>query len=400
MSDGHNFPHRLARNASQMRKRPSTTMSMASLHQGCRSGSLPGMKSTSDVPGIGGLRAAEGKPTSRLARAGLDAAQSRAPPRGRRPSSVGTSTKLGAGDTACWSAEKRNAILARQTDWISDFCGHEADALGRLALGPRKAPQLGSTFPPPRPGRLSKLESPVHGQSLPVLHNIPRMAAGSEEQQVSSLAAMLNLPLERASSAYRLFKDHADSPGEGASLVDESRLTKTQFGKLACAMTGCHSEDDLPAGIVDDAFKSADKDGGGEIDFSEFAIWFTANSFSERLTLDAGQRALRKLARTYSMSYAQVDQYKQHFDKFDLDRSGMIESDEFQNLLCKCAKIPASGLAHSRVQQLWRAADADGSGEVDFEEFLVFYRKYFDVAAGEGAGFENFYRGVRSHPWA
>lgn len=384
MSDGHNFPLRLARNASQMRKRPSTTMSMASLHQGCHSG----MKNASEVPGIGSLRTAEGKPTSR------------APPRGRRPSSVGTSTKLGAGDTVCWSAEKRNAILARQADWISDFRGHEADALGQLALGPRKAPPLGSTFPPPRPSRLSRLKSTLHGQSLPVLHNIPRMAAGSEEQQVSSLAAMLNLPSDRVSSAYRLFKEHADGPGEGASLVGEGRLTKRQFGKLACAMTGCHSEDDLPAGIVDDAFRSADKDGGGEIDFSEFAIWFTANSFSERLTLDAGQRALRKLARTYSMSYAQVDQYKQHFDKFDLDRSGMIESDEFQNLLCKCAKIPANGLSHSRLQQLWRVADADGSGEVDFEEFVVFYRKYFDVAAGEGAGFENFYRGVRNHPWA
>jgi len=75
----------------------------------------------------------------------------------------------------------------------------------------------------------------------------------------------------------------------------------------------------------------------------------------------------------------------------------MIESSEFPDLLCKCAKIPEHGLSAQRVKQFWNDADTDGSGEVDFEEFMCFYRKYFDLKDSDRAGFENFYRGVRNH---
>lgn len=45
------------------------------------------------------------------------------------------------------------------------------------------------------------------------------------------------------------------------------------------------------------------------------------------------------------------------------------------------------------MKTLWTQADTDGSGEIDFEEFVVFYRKYFD-SGGDACPFEEFYAKV------
>merc|ERR1712187_1004283 len=109
-----------------------------------------------------------------------------------------------------------------------------------------------------------------------------------------------------------------------------------------------------------------------------------------------GQREIRKIARKHGLPIVAVERYKTSFDTFDEDESGMIEYDEFEKLLCALIKVPKDlNLPTSRVRQFWTETDADGSGAIGFEEFLLFYTRYFTVASESACPVESFYRGLR-----
>jgi len=166
-----------------------------------------------------------------------------------------------------------------------------------------------------------------------------------------------------------------------------------QFKKVVHDLLDCVSEDMVDV-LANEAFRDADKDGSSEIHFGDVAVWISSRSFSEVLNLTPEQINMRDLARQYDMTYAQVEQYKKCFDTFDCDGSGAIDRGEFEPLLSKCARLPkGAALPQQRTQTLWRLADLDGSHELDFQEFLVFYKRYFD-----GNGFENMYRFRRQPP--
>jgi len=66
------------------------------------------------------------------------------------------------------------------------------------------------------------------------------------------------------------------------------------------------------------------------------------------------------------------------FAQFDTDNSGNIEYPEFQLLLCKIldVKNPAD-VPGDRMSMFWKQVDTTSNGEVDFSEFLVWYRSNF-----------------------
>lgn len=213
-----------------------------------------------------------------------------------------------------------------------------------------------------------------------------------EAEQLWQLARQLNSPPEMITNAYDFFSRHASAPEATPtvpcpSLLQEGRLSKEQFRKVVHDLLDCVSEDTADV-LVNEAFRDADRDGSNEIDFGEFAIWISSRGFSEVVNLTAEQIDMRDLARKHGMAHAEVEQYKKSFDKFDTDGSGFISRDEFEAILSKCARLPqGTGLPQQKVQTLWRLADSDGSHALDFQEFLVFYRRYFD-----GNGFESMYR--------
>jgi Ca2+-binding EF-hand superfamily protein len=222
--------------------------------------------------------------------------------------------------------------------------------------------------------------------------------ATREAEQLRQLARLLNLPPEMLANAYKVFSRHAAAPDATPaapcpSLLQEGRLSKEQFRKVVHDLLDRVPGDTADV-LVNEAFRDADKDGSNEIDFGEYAIWISSRSFSEVLNLTAEQIDMRDLARKHGMTHAQVEQYKKSFDDFDTDGSGVINRDEFEAILSKCARLPqGTALPQQKVQTLWRLADSDGSHELDFQEFLVFYKRYFD-----GNGFENMYRFRRRPP--
>eukprot|EP00747_Dinoflagellata_sp_TGD_P184855 gnl/TRDRNA2_/TRDRNA2_40889_c0_seq1.p1 gnl/TRDRNA2_/TRDRNA2_40889_c0~~gnl/TRDRNA2_/TRDRNA2_40889_c0_seq1.p1 ORF type:complete len:681 (+),score=63.48 gnl/TRDRNA2_/TRDRNA2_40889_c0_seq1:70-2112(+) len=182
------------------------------------------------------------------------------------------------------------------------------------------------------------------------------------------LAIELRIPVEALRAAFELFEEHSDN-GE---------LSADGFANVLCTLTHVSCVEELPNGMINDCFMSADKDRSDGLDFAEFARWFSRHGFSEEVLLTQEQRELRTVARRYQMPLVDVERYKAAFDSYDSDNSGMIDYDEFVKLLYVLIKVPNSmELPVSRVKQFWSEVDTDGSGSIGFEEFLVFYKRFF-----------------------
>lgn len=204
------------------------------------------------------------------------------------------------------------------------------------------------------------------------------------------LAETYNLPIDQVKRAKETFKRY-DTKGEGQLDQEEFQLMlramlKEQYPRAK----------DVPRYL----FARIDTSQDGKVDFSEFLEWFSMNSFREGLLLPPEQQKMRSIARKWGIPITEAEKMKKEFDKFDSDKSGQIELFEFRKLLKILLKVPAHvDLPENRVNAFWKEIDADGSGEVDFEEFLAWYRKYFDtqgdsIDAGTST-IEHFYSSVR-----
>ena len=64
-------------------------------------------------------------------------------------------------------------------------------------------------------------------------------------------------------------------------------------------------------------------------------------------------------------------EYKQTFDMFDTDQSGRISSAELGQVMEQLGQNPTEADLHAMVSEV----DADGDGEINFEEFLMMMAK-------------------------
>ncbi|CAH1788765.1 unnamed protein product [Owenia fusiformis] len=70
------------------------------------------------------------------------------------------------------------------------------------------------------------------------------------------------------------------------------------------------------------------------------------------------------------MSEGEIAGYREVFNMFDLDGSGSISSGELKVALEEMGFVPSD----EEVQVLLRQIDADGSGQVEWEEFLAMFQ--------------------------
>lgn len=248
-------------------------------------------------------------------------------------------------------------------------------------------------------------------QSSPALlpKQVERLpAVQTDATDLLQLRRSLNLPADVMAQAVELFQRHAKPPRaqrEARRLAmahpfqtspkeklasTKPRLTEETFKKLWAEMSNqVDGEDDaVAAEILKEAFRHAGP--SRELSFNQFAVWFSSRSFSEEVSLDKEGKELRDMARKHAVHHMLVEKYNQIFNRFDTDGNGTIDVHEFEELLCQCVGAPSSiGLPQARVQHLFHLADKDGDKEIQFEEFLSFYKKYL----GSGStGFEDFYR--------
>lgn len=206
---------------------------------------------------------------------------------------------------------------------------------------------------------------------------------------IVQLAEAFNLPIDQMKRARQIFSKY-DTDGNG-------ELDKEEFQLLLRSMLRemYPKAKDVPRYL----FNRVDVSQDGKVDFYEFLEWYSMNSFNEGLLLSPEQQRMRAIARKWGIAITEVEKAKHEFDKYDKDSSGRIDLSEFRALLGILLKVPKHvELPENRVESFWKEIDTDGSGEVDFEEFLSWYRKYFDMTSdnySRTSTIEQFYGSVR-----
>jgi calcium-dependent protein kinase len=102
-----------------------------------------------------------------------------------------------------------------------------------------------------------------------------------------------------------------------------------------------------PPAELEDLLKSIDTDGSGCVDYMEFIA----------ATMD-------------KQKYVQEDVCWSAFKVFDLDGNGTITKDEMSQVFANGSVTDALKMSPAEVQKLMEEADANGDGEIDFEEFM------------------------------
>lgn len=228
---------------------------------------------------------------------------------------------------------------------------------------------------------------------------------GGEVVEVCRLARAMQLPVAEMQQLYAHFRDHARPRAPGAELLRDGRLGQEQFARFVRKhLISAEQQESGPGGggrpagpskaqdgetLADRAAESAgssiarvfaavDVNRDRALSFHEFAEAVRILSFDGEFNVAPEERELRRLAKKYSLTPAELDRYKQMFDELDEDKSGRIENREFENLLYRCGNVPRDiGISASRRHSLWLQADPNLDGSIDFEEFLIFNLNHF-----------------------
>merc|ERR1740138_1161652 len=138
----------------------------------------------------------------------------------------------------------------------------------------------------------------------------------------------------------------------------------------------------------------ADKAGTGSITFDQFATLLCKHSYSESMIVDRlserGQN--RALAKELDITLDEVENLRLDYSKYDDNGDGTIDKEEFKLLLEDRLKVKLQDIPTTRVQHWWRCADKDMRGNISFQEFIRFHKRFFGTARCIAFPLEDFYR--------
>jgi len=228
--------------------------------------------------------------------------------------------------------------------------------------------------------------------AMPVAAERPRKAKPPPPRPTDllKLAKALSIPFPILKQSADVFREHCLRPKhqEHDAHFDALRDGRIPLVQYVKAFGPRMDPDDRPPGCANQE---------STVDFKEFVYWFYSRGFSEDAVLTSEQRGDRADAREMGVDYVDMENYKRTFNKFDTDGSGEIEFEEFEHLIYKLTRVPEGiELPPGRVEQLWREACRDGSGCIQFKDFVTFYSMYFADSDGTSRSpFEDFYSQIR-----
>eukprot|EP00435_Cladocopium_sp_Y103_P057471 s359_g19.t1 len=146
----------------------------------------------------------------------------------------------------------------------------------------------------------------------------------------------------------------------------------------------------------------------GPVDSEQLMIWyrdhiFNLEAFKLRKRFAAEKSGAPQvtldLAKKFQCSCLDLDKMKVKFDDFDLDKSGFIDQYEFEKMMYQLLHCSSqSDFPKTRLDRFWNEADKNSDGQIDFEEFLEWYMKYFGTSYENGpmdAFYASFMPGVQ-----
>jgi hypothetical protein len=185
-----------------------------------------------------------------------------------------------------------------------------------------------------------------------------------------SLARQYRVPIEQVKAKHQEFVD--------LGLNSNGELSRSAFEQAIRRHCKIPIDQDIPDHLGHSSWVQADKDKSGSLDFEEYFLWTLAHEYTEEwMVADEGERSLRQVARQHSFNLVDVETVKGVFEKFDVDNSGSIDEEEFRNCLWKLlgASKPTD-ISENMLKRYWLEVDADSSGSICLEEFVVWYMKF------------------------
>ena len=93
----------------------------------------------------------------------------------------------------------------------------------------------------------------------------------------------------------------------------------------------------------------------------------------------------RSITFAEQLSNTQLDEFRECFDAFDKDGGGSIDSAELEALVNSLGQSPTP----AELAKMVELADADGSGDIDFVEFVTLMAHKMEDDKAKGAGDED-----------
>eukprot|EP00415_Alexandrium_ostenfeldii_P003092 UN3092 len=121
-----------------------------------------------------------------------------------------------------------------------------------------------------------------------------------------------------------------------------------------------------------------DLDEHNHLGFETFLEWSINVGWMEEMQVTSSEDLeMRRIAREVNMPILDVEKVKAQFNHFDSDHSGMIDEEEFRHIVYKLWRVEnVSDVPINTLRRIWRQIDQDGSGTIDFQEFLVWYSNF------------------------
>ena len=180
-------------------------------------------------------------------------------------------------------------------------------------------------------GDVSNQKIPMKGKNLETFKNFNKQ---SKLKQAALTAISVQASPEDIKELKQLFMS-LDVNGDGSLTLEE----------LKKGLEGKENGDALLA-----IMKGADTDGSGEINYTEFIA----------ATIDAN-------------IFLREDYLRTAFNMFDKDKSGKIDNEEVIALLS--GEDLGAHVSQKAIGQAMKEIDANGDGEIDFDEFMEMMKK-------------------------
>eukprot|EP00438_Fugacium_kawagutii_P002814 Skav214100 [mRNA] locus=scaffold1185:192958:203195:- [translate_table: standard] len=139
--------------------------------------------------------------------------------------------------------------------------------------------------------------------------------------------------------------------------------------------------DDINDFVLQDAYDQCNA-AAGPIDSRKFMTWPPGSQMGE-WTPSTQSEDVSQLFGRHQVSCIDMDKVKAKFDHFDVDKSGVIDFQEFEAMMHELLHCHSkTDLPRNRLNRFWHEADLDGNGVIDFEEFTeralvaLHHRKY------------------------
>lgn len=199
--------------------------------------------------------------------------------------------------------------------------------------------------------------APAAEAAPPAADDAPKKDAGSDGDDADTEQRFSEKELRYFRKMFDMFDtDHSGAIG----FYEMKNLTKH---------LGVEMDDDT----LRDSMNAIDENGNGDLEFDEFVLWLA--QASDRGDAFAVLKSKIRAQGTRPLSNAQIERLHDVFKHFDTDGSGSIDVDELGEVF----RAMGQDLSKDELDALMRQADDDGSGEMEFEEFLLLMCSNFGI---------------------